>query len=203
MVQDVLFNSILCRAGRDLAQIAEWLGKDPAPFQKQSSKTARSINRKMWNEEQGMYHDYDIGRKTILNIHMLSCFIPLFADIPSPVQAEKMFDYLNTQRFCSLSDDCLAVPSFDREQPEFSSKEYWRGPIWINMNWLLYKGLARYGHKLYDEQIKNTIIDLTRNHGFHEFYDPESGKGYGAENFSWSAALLLDILGSERADEIG
>lgn len=203
MVQDILFNSLLCRAGRDLAQIAEWLGEDPHPFLEQSYKTAKAVNSKMWNEEHGIYIDYDLGADKPIEIHMLSGFIPLFADIPSPVRAERMFEYLNTKSFCPLEDDCLAVPSYDRQQPQYDSEGYWRGPIWINMNWLLYKGLARYGHKHYDKRIKETIINLTQNHGFYEFYDPESGKGYGADEFSWSAALLLDLTESERADRTG
>lgn len=194
LVQDILFNSLLCRAGRDMAQIAEWLGKDPEPFQKQARKTANAINKKMWNEEDGIYIDYDLGRDEKINIHMLSGFMPLFADVPSPVRAEKIFNYLNSKSFCELSDNCLAVPSYDRQLPEYSSDKYWRGPIWINMNWMLYKGLARYGHNKYDEQIKETIIDLTKKHGFYEFYNPQNGEGHGARNFSWSAALLIDIM---------
>ena len=203
MVQDILFNSLLCRAGRDLAQIAEWLGKNPMPFLKQAHKTAGAINRKLWDQNHGIYIDYDLKADEPIQIHMLSGFTPLFADIPSPVRAERMFNYLNTRSFCRLNNDQFAVPSYDRQEPEFSSNKYWRGPIWINMNWLLYKGLARYGHKSYDKKIKETIINLCRQHGFHEYYNPDNGEGYGSDNFSWSAALLIDILESERAVKTG
>lgn len=198
MVQDVLFNSLLCRAGRDLAQIAEWLGKDPTHFQSQFDKTARRMNEKLWNEEEKIYIDYDLKNDEPIGTHMLSGFLPLFADIPSPIQAEKMFDYLNTKSFSKLKSDRLAVPSFDRQEPEYSSEKYWRGPIWINLNWMLYKGLARYGHGNYDQKIKETIVDLTNKHGFHEYYNPEDGEGYGASDFSWTASLLIDILKSEK-----
>lgn len=202
MVQDVLFNTLLCRAGRDLAQIAEWLGENPAHFQKQFDKTAHRMNEKLWNEQEKIYTDYDVRNDEPIDTHMLSGFLPLFADIPSPVQAEKIFDYLNTKSFSKLESDRLAVPSFDRQEPEYSSEKYWRGPIWINMNWLLYKGLARYGHANYDQKIKETIVDLTKKHGFHEYYNPEDGEGYGASDFSWTAALLIDILKSEKVSKI-
>jgi len=36
LVQDVLFNSLLCRSGHDMAQIARALGEDPTPFEEQA-----------------------------------------------------------------------------------------------------------------------------------------------------------------------
>jgi glycogen debranching enzyme len=203
MVQDILFNSLLCRASRDIAQIAEWLGDDPAPFQQQAHKTAKAINNKLWDENHGIYVDYDLTVDKPIPIHMLSGFMPYFADIPSPVRGQRMFNYLNTSSFSRLEGDKLAVPSFDRDEPGFSSKKYWRGPIWLNLNWLLYKGLAQYGHRPYDDKIKKTLIKLCKDEGFYEYYDPGSGEGYGSKGFSWSAALLIDILASEKSKGAG
>jgi glycogen debranching enzyme len=201
MVQDILFNSLLCRAGRDLAQIAEWLGDDPTPFQEQAHKTAKAINNKLWDENHGIYVDYDLANDESVEIHMLSGFMPYFADIPSPIRAERMFNYLNTNSFSRLKGDHLAVPSYDRQEPGFSNKKYWRGPIWLNLNWLLYKGLARYGHKPYDNKIQTTLIKLCKEEGFWEYYDPGTGEGYGSNGFSWSASLLIDLLESGSVNE--
>src|SRR5215207_3430955 len=44
LVQDVLFNSLLCQADRDLAQIARVLGEDPLPFEERAQKTASAMN---------------------------------------------------------------------------------------------------------------------------------------------------------------
>ena len=38
------------------------------------------------------------------------------------------------------------------------------------------------------------IIDLVREHGFCEYFDPLTGEGYGGSNFSWTAALLIDMI---------
>ncbi|MFQ5456307.1 MAG: hypothetical protein ACE5EA_08915 [Nitrospirota bacterium] len=32
-----------------------------------------------------------------------------------------------------------------RSIPHVDTKNYWRGPVWINLNWMLYHGLKRYG----------------------------------------------------------
>ena len=41
----------------------------------------------------------------------------------------------------------IAVPSISRSQPEFYSKDMWRGPVWININYLIARGLERYGFR--------------------------------------------------------
>ncbi len=95
-------------------------------------------------------------------------------------------------------ESAKAVPSYDRYGYGFSRDRYWRGPVWINVDWLLMRGLERYG---FDEQasyLRQTIIGLIENEGFHEYFDPISGKGHGSGFFSWTAALFLDVsLGDE------
>jgi hypothetical protein len=38
-------------------------------------------------------------------------------------------------------------------------------------------------------------LEVVDTHGFREYYDPISGDGLGAHDFSWTAALVLDLLG--------
>ena len=34
----------------------------------------------------------------------------------------------------------------------------------------------------------------SREEGFREYFDPITGAGYGSTLFSWTAALLIDVL---------
>ena len=43
-------------------------------------------------------------------------------------------------------------------------------------------------------RLRQAIVDLPAVSGFREYFDPETGAGYGAEDFSWTAALLIDVL---------
>ncbi|MBA2442752.1 MAG: glycoside hydrolase, partial [Rubrobacter sp.] len=43
-------------------------------------------------------------------------------------------------------------------------------------------------------RLRRTVLDLVRGAGFYEYFDPTSGRGHGSDFFSWTAALLLDIL---------
>lgn len=202
LVQDVLFNTLLCKANKDLAEIADLIGENPEPFQNKADRTAEAMNQKLWNDQEKMYNDFDLQTSKKIQSRVLAGFLPLYAKIPDESQKQKMFDYLNTHCFCQLTDTCFPAPSYDKSGDDYSARTYWRGPVWINMNWLLSEGLDQYGFDDYVKQVKNSIIQLPFKSGFREYYDTDTGEGYGIENFSWTAALLLDTLYRENASVI-
>lgn len=89
------------------------------------------------------------------------------------------------------------MPSYDRYGYGFSPVQYWRGPVWVNINWLLLRGLERYGFGKQADYLRQTTIDLIEDGGFYEYFHPTRGTGHGSDFFSWTAALLLDILFDE------
>ena len=42
-------------------------------------------------------------------------------------------------------------------------------------------------------KIKKKTIQMLEKKGFYEYFSCKSGKPMGAKNFSWSAALYLDL----------
>ena len=194
LVQDVLFNTLLCRSGHDMVALASVLGEDPAPFEHQARRTAEMMNKKLWDNERHLYLNYNIADGRSIPAHMATCYAPLFAGIPGPERAEFMVECL--ERFGFLGDEKVLypVPSYDPNGLGFSPVRYWRGPAWININWLLMRGLSQYGYIDFAERVRDGIVTLIRQEGFYEYYNPLTGKGHGAEGFSWTAALLLDVL---------
>jgi hypothetical protein len=55
--------------------------------------------------------------------------------------------------------------------------------------------LEAYGYKDHAQRLRKTIIELCKNEGFHEYFDPLTGRG--SVRSSWSAALLLDVLSED------
>lgn len=194
LIQDVFFNTLLCRANRDLAEIARVLGEDAAPFEAWAEQTAHAIDTKCWDEEQGIYVDFDLAAGAPIPVHVAAGFTPLYAGIPSAERAQRLYGYLNSPAFCRLDEACYPVPSYNRQAPDYSPNRYWRGPVWINVDWLLSHGLRRYGFEAYADRLSQAIVDLVRDHGFFEYFNPETGQGHGTDQFSWTAALLLDLL---------
>ncbi|GHO66830.1 hypothetical protein KSC_057220 [Ktedonobacter sp. SOSP1-52] len=194
LVQDVLFNALLCQADRDLAEIARIVGEDPTRFEKWAQQTSQAVNSKLWDEEHGIYVDFDLVENKQIHVQSAAGFLPLFAGIPDTNRAQRMYSYLNSRSFCGLDEACYALPSYDRQAPDFSPNRYWRGPVWINLDWLLYHGLRRYGFLEYAQRVRQSVLDLVQQHGFYEYYNPLNGEGHGTHQFSWTAALLLDML---------
>jgi hypothetical protein len=199
LVQDVLFNSVLCRADKDMAEMARVLGEDPAPFEERSQKTAHAIEEKLWDEERGIYLDHDLISGRLIRVYFAANFSPLFAGIPSEARAKRLVDALQNDGF-GLSDQSVTpVPSYDMQGFGYSPVQYWRGPVWLNINWLLMHGLEDYGYREHADRLRDSIVGLCREAGFHEYFDPVTGEGHGSDLFSWSAALLIDVLENKRA----
>ncbi len=195
LVQDTLVNGLLVKANNDLAKIGEVLGKNTTLIKEWESKTKRAINRKLWHKGHGIYDDYDLKADGMIEVDSAAGFIPLFAGVPSRIQAQKLYKYLDSNSFCSMhSARCFSVPNYNMEGESFESANYWRGPIWININWMIHQGLHVYGFEEKAESVKMDIVELVDRFGFYEYFDPVIGKGYGSKDFSWSAALFLDTL---------
>jgi hypothetical protein len=194
LVQDVLFNALLCQADKDLAEIARALSEDPSPFEQRAEKTAHAMNEKLWDEEHATYLDFDLTSDRLLEVYVAPNFVPLYAGIPDEEQARCMIDSLENTGF-GLSDESLTpVPSYDRYGFAFFPTRYWRGPVWANINWFLMHGLKRYGYNEQAERLRKTIVSLCKEQGFYEYYDPTTGIGHGSDLFSWTAALFLDAV---------
>ncbi len=202
VVQDVLFNTLLCRAEQDMAELARLLGADPTRHSQRAAATAAAIDARLWDESRSLYADYDLAIDAPIPMPALAGFAPLFAGVPDAARAERMLEYLGGPAFGLAAAGGTAYPaaSYDRFAPGYSPRRYWRGPVWIQMNWLLLHGLAAYGFHAQADRLRQAIIDLPAVGGFREYFDPESGAGYGAESFSWTAALLIDVCAGAGSD---
>jgi mannosylglycerate hydrolase len=195
LVQDVLFNSLLCKANRDLAEIARVLGEDPSTYEGLAEKTKGAINEKLWDEDRGIYLDYDFADNRPIRVYFGPNLAgPLYASIPDQDRVKLVVNTLENDGFGLSDENITPIPSYDVHGYGFSEERYWRGPVWINIDWFLMKGLEAYGYEEHAERLRRTIIELCRREGFHEYFDPTSGKGLESILFSWSAALLLDGL---------
>ena len=200
LVQDPLFNTMLIKSNAALIELYELIGnsEDKIKTLKQwQTKAIKRFNEKLYNEKLGAYVHYDLRNEKQLEHISSSSFTPLFAGIPSKERANILVKTL-MDKFGT--DDKYLCASFDPESDRFNPKKYWRGPVWINLNWILYRGLKSNGFDAIAERVKEESISLIKQYGFYEYFDPrkevKDNAGYGGNNFSWSAALLIDLLKS-------
>ena len=86
-----------------------------------------------------------------------------------------------------------------RDSPWFRPHKYWRGPVWVNMNWMIIDGLRRYGYDDHAEALAESTLEMIEKSGFFEYFDPLDGTPAGADNFSWTAALAIDLSRQNKA----
>ena len=190
---DVLFNSVLCKSEKDLAIIAEIVGEDPQLHLDRSKRFSERINRELWDEQDGFYYDYDLVAGEFIKRDTVFSYIPLYAEICSREQGQRLVGHLKTHCFCVADRDCMGIPSYDMCKIDYDGEFYWRGPIWFNMSWYVYHGFKNYGFYEDAGWLKKSMFKLVMDNGFYEYYKPESGKGLGADGFSWTAALFIDL----------
>jgi hypothetical protein len=66
--------------------------------------------------------------------------------------------------------------------------------VWANLNWLLSRALRRHALDAQAQWLERTTIGLVEGAGMREYFDPVTGDGLGAGDFSWTAAAVLDML---------
>jgi hypothetical protein len=55
-------------------------------------------------------------------------------------------------------------------------------------------GLARCGLIEASEQVNRGSLALIEASGFAEYYDPQTGEGLGGGEFTWTAAMIADLV---------
>jgi hypothetical protein len=202
VIQDVLFNSLLVQANRDLAEIARVLGADPERFEAWAERTAGGVDAKLWDEAERSYGDYDVRAGERVRAQTAGAFSPLFAGIPTEDRARQLKKRL-TASMVAIDGAGRVVTSVAPGDVNFDPALYWRGPAWPMINWVVHAGLRRYGFTDEATEIRNALLELVRREGFWEHYNGTTGGGQGTEQLSWTAALVLDLLNGQHQEGEG
>lgn len=206
LIQDPLFNSMLIKSSESLIRLGKILGrnKEVAQLEQWNEKAIAQFNAKLYDKEKAAYVYYDLRNERIVDFVSSSSFAALFSGIPTKEIADEIVKK-NFKKgiFSGVEDEFLLCASFNPKSEDFDPKRYWRGPVWVNLNWILYRGLQRYGHNDIAQKVRNDTLFLLEKFGFYEYFDPRKqvvanlDQGYGGNNFSWSAALYIDFINRE------
>ena len=186
-VIDIGFNSIFLKANKDLIILLNKFNLNSSKIKNYLKITERNI-LKFFDKKKGTFFSFDLRNKKKILVPSITNYLILFADINN----RKINNVLikNLKKY-NLKEKYF-FSSIKPNHKSFEEKRYWRGPVWINCNWFMYKGLKNKDDK-YSKKIKQSTIKLVEKKGFHEYYSCKNGKPMGANNFSWSAALYLDL----------
>jgi alpha,alpha-trehalase len=187
-VAAVNVNAILGRADRDLlwllehfgepggAEVAAWIARGDAAMQA------------CWSDDLRGFLSLDLISGEAIRVRTFELFMPLFGRQATPHQA----NILATELHALGERVRYLIPSTHPDEASFEARRYWRGPVWVPVNWLIADGLRAYGHHALADRLLRDARALVDGAGLREYYDAQSGEGLGGGAFSWTAALLLD-----------
>ncbi|MBI2764000.1 MAG: hypothetical protein HYX54_09700 [Chloroflexi bacterium] len=202
VVEDVAVNVLYAENQRVLARLlgeAGEAGEDEgaALLTERADRTVASLLRRCWDPSDQDFHGLAGRAEERLPGDTVAGLLPiLLYDVPSEIVGRIARRLADPNDFGTR----FPVPSVSRRSPAYRSAPVggtvlWRGPSWVGTNWYIARGLRRHGAEALATRIETASLELVRRSGFREHYDAETGHGYGARGFSWSA-LVLEMAGA-------
>jgi len=215
------FNSFVALECEILSAFALRLGLDvdASLWRQRHEYLCNLIDMRLWSEEHEFFVDYDPEKMEQSPVLAASGFLPLICGAASPDQAEALARHIEDPEMFGTP---LPVPTIAAKDTTSYSKDMWRGPVWVNYNWLIAYGFMRYGLADTAEHIiESTRAEIERRHEefgvFFEFYDdrfelappmlprkgkcaPEIGPYHQViHDYGWTATCYVDmVLGKQK-----
>lgn len=194
-IEDVTFNSILTRANTRLEQIAkEARIKLPEHLTLAINKTVSALDT-LWDENNHQFYSRDFITHELLKEPTVGSLMPIYAQGMSKDKVQKIVDILRDHREYWTNHP---IPSVPLTSTYFDAHRYWQGPSWVNINWLIIDGLKRHGYEDLASELKSKTIETVKKSGIFEYFSPINGQALGAADFSWTAALIIDLLAENK-----
>ncbi|MFI7520083.1 MGH1-like glycoside hydrolase domain-containing protein [Micromonospora globbae] len=199
LVECPLFNAAAGAAEHALARIAPLVGADPGPHRERAAGITEALVRRLYDPRTGTFRPRDLRTGRLVPARTVLGLAPLILpDLPAPQVAAVVTEACSA-RFGVARQMDRPLPSYDRTAPDFEPLRYWRGPSWMNINWLVRRGLLAHGRADLADGLRRSMLGLVAGAGCHEYFHPDTGAGLGSPAFGWTAALVLDLLAREPA----
>jgi hypothetical protein len=190
-IVDVTFSCILIRANTLLKQIADDIGETLPPEIVHAMRVAPHALELLWDDETEEYCNRDETTGKLICVPSISTFMPLYA---TELPKERIATLRRKLHDPKTYGADFPVPSTPLNSPYFNPMRYWQGPTWVNMNWMLAEGLEQNGQKDEAEQLRKKTVKMVEAGGFYEYFSPLDGAKSGADTFSWTTALYIDLV---------
>jgi hypothetical protein len=191
-VEPIDINAIRAADLEALSRIAHELDRpeEAQRWQSLAEAVQQAVSKKLLRDAPADLQGTD---EAPIRVDSASDFVALFGGCATPQQAEQLIRRLGAPGYWTP----FPVPTTPITSEHFAPELYWRGNVWLPVNWLIYVGLRRYGfHDLATDLVARSLRLIEEN-GFWEYYHPITGQGLGARDQSWST-LVLDLLAQEQ-----
>ncbi len=186
-------NTYLCLQQEALAKIARVLGlkADAEQWARRADEQAQRMIRYRWDKEAGFFWATRNGEK--VNVRTPFNLFPLITGRMPPEIAGRLVAHLtDPHQFWTR----YPMPTVARNDPKYNPQQMWRGPTWVNVNYLMIEGLERSGYPELARELRQRTLQMIQGRDdIYEYYHPETGQQppKAASTFGWSAAIFIDL----------
>ncbi|WP_299028755.1 trehalase family glycosidase [uncultured Thermanaerothrix sp.] len=174
------------------------LSEDVQRWQTQAQALLSRMIAKLWDAKAGVFWPWH-HEKPIKILTPFSLFPLLTGQLPAPIHSALVQHLINPAEFWPA----FPVPTVALNDPHYNPTQMWRGPTWVNVNYLLIEGLMRTGYPELGQTLRRRTLEMiNRNQDIVEYYHPETGEACekAAHVFGWSAALFIDLVLQEQKE---
>lgn len=196
IVKDVGFNTVYIQNLRAMGKLCEDLGDDEGAreYQKRFEEVRKTMIEKMYDKNDKAFYDLYGKEDRKLKVLTATIFFPVIIEGMPEEICKDVIDahFFNKEEFHTE----YPVPSLAINDPAFDpgqSMYIWRGPTWIFNNWFMHQFFLEQDNTDEAQHLIDSITNLIEKSGFREYYNPFTGEGYGAHNFTWGG-LVLDMI---------
>ncbi|HEV2714127.1 MAG TPA: trehalase family glycosidase, partial [Terriglobales bacterium] len=196
----VCLNSLLYKTEKDLEQISLWLGHDDdaKKWNKRAEERKKLVTHYLWNDEQGLFFDFNFLTKRMSKYQYASTFYPLWSGLATPAQAKAVVGNLK------VFERPGGIPMSTDE-----TGAQWDLPYgWGNIEMVTIDALRRYGFNADADRVSyeflSTVAENFRRDGnIREKYNVvtrsseahvELGYEMNVVGFGWTNAAFLELL---------
>lgn len=199
-------NTYLCLQAEALGRMAEVLGlmEDAQAWHQQADRLAQALLDHLYDPRSGLFWAQRMvpgGHERVPSLTVVSLLPLLTGRLPPAVQGALLDRLEDPEAFWAP----YPVPTVARSDPAYDPDRMWRGPVWVNVNYLLVDGLLRCGQRHRARELCDRTLEmLAQSPDLREYYNPETGQPgtRAAPGFGWSAALLIDLAVRRARGEI-
>ncbi|MDT0642518.1 trehalase family glycosidase [Zunongwangia sp. F363] len=195
LVKDAGLNTFYAQNLFCLGELCEMLqDQDAKVYYSRAKEVSRNIVKVLYDEQDAAFYDVYGKENLKIKVETPTIFYPLaLSSVPEVIKVKVLErHFLSSEKF----DTYYPIPSVAKDSSAFNPKEsiyIWRGPTWIVNNWFLHQILEKNNYTESSQKLTRIIIQLIEKSGFREYYNPFTGEGYGAKDFTW-AGLVLDMM---------
>jgi alpha,alpha-trehalase len=205
-----------------MARLADKVGtaEEAAEYRTKAAGTRKAIREKLWEQQAALFLNRRRDSGEWMRVESWTSFLPLLDGLLEKDDAQRMI------RGHLLNEAEMRSPygfrSLSKSDPAYNNEAIidpysnWRGPVWINANFLDWIVLRRYGFTAEAHQLAVTLAgelhrDIAKWGSMHEGYNAETGEGLAptpaqspggkfAGFVGWNL-LAEDMLGCETGHE--